>query len=244
MSAKILEGKITFINHDKGYAMIEYTDGSKKKVAKGKIDMATQKIWKENNKIKKTHHFSVGDVLQFNLETSSNGGRLVASFLQFKFNNALNNLLHKATIENKFLGYLKQVDKNFFVKEIDSYLFFPISLSPWQLLPAEKDLNEPVSFFLNNIQKKDHITASLSNNKYLPEFLEATKLFKAQQIIQSTVYKISPHAYYVYVVGKVITAKIDRALYSDKKIELGSVLPITISFLNKQKIAVAPAPEN
>lgn len=240
MSAKILEGTITFINHEKQYAMIEYPDGNKKKIAKGKIDMVTQKEWQQKNKIKKTHLYSVGDVLQFNLETGAKTGRLSAVNLQFKYNNALNSLLQKAGTENKFLGYLKKVDEDFFVKEIDSYLFFPVKLSPWQLPPNEKDFNEPVTFSLVQPEKKVNLQASLTNNKYLPEFNEAVKLFKSKAVVEAELYRITSHSLYVYVVGKVITAKINAELVNNTSLKTGDKIPVKINYLSKDKIAVEP----
>lgn len=244
MSAKILEGAITFINHEKEYAMIEYLDGGKKKIAKGKIDIPTQKIWQQNKKIKKTHQYSVGDVLQFNLETGAKTGRLAAVNLQFKFNNALNSLLQKATIENKFLGYLKKVDDDYFVKEIDSYLFFPVKISPWQLPPDEKDFNEPVSFSMLQPEKKDNLYVSLTDNKYLPEFNEAVKLFKSKTVVEAEVYRVTSHSLYVHVVGKIISAKINAEVIDTAMFKIGDKIPVKISYLSKEKIAVVPVDES
>ncbi len=241
MSAKILEGTITFINHEKQYAMIEYPDGGKKKIAKGKIDMVTQKEWQQKNKIKKTHPYSVGDVLQFNLETGAKTGRLSAVNLQFKFNNALNNLIQKATTENKFLGYLKKVEDDFFVKEIDSYLFFPVKLSPWQFPPNERDFNEPVTFSLLQPDKKINIQVSLTDNKYLPEFNEAVKLFKSKAIVTAEIYRVTSHSLYVYVVGKVIKAKINTELLDSASLKVGDKIPVKINYLSKDKIVIEPA---
>ena len=240
MSAKVLEGAITYINHEKQYAMIEYVDGNKKKIAKGKIDSLTQKGWLEKNKIKKTHQYSVGDVLQFNLETVPKTGNLAAVNLQFKFNTALNNLQQKARTENKFLGYLKNVDDEFFVKEIDSYLFFPVKLSPWQLLPDEKDFNEPVTFSLLQPEKKESLLVTLTDNKYLPEFNEAVKLFKSKSVIDAEITRLSSHSVYVNIVGEVINGKIKNELLNIEELKVGDKIPVRISYLSKDKVAVEP----
>ena len=240
MSAKVLEGAITYINHEKQYAMIEYVDGNKKKIAKGKIDLLTQKGWLEKNKIKKTHQYSVGDALQFNLETVPKTGNLAAVNLQFKFNTALNNLQQKARTENKFLGYLKNVDDEFFVKEIDSYLFFPVKLSPWQLPPDEKDFNEPVTFSLLQPEKKESLLVTLTDNKYLPEFNEAVKLFKSKAVVDAEITRLSSHSVYVNVVGEVITGKIKNELLNLEGLKVGDKIPVRISYLSKDKLAVEP----
>ena len=59
--SQTFEGKISFINHDKKYAMIEYEEGNKKKTVRASIDEKTQKEMVE----KKTHP----------QETSFYGGR-------------------------------------------------------------------------------------------------------------------------------------------------------------------------
>ena len=41
------EGKISFINHEKKYAMIEYEEGNKKKTVRAVIDEKIQKELKE-----------------------------------------------------------------------------------------------------------------------------------------------------------------------------------------------------
>jgi hypothetical protein len=135
MSATGIEGKISFINHDKQYAIIEYMQGGKKRTANGLISPKQQQAWKQANLIKKTHVFSVGDVVTFNLKLSDRGDKMVASAIQFRYNTALDVLINKAATDNKFIGYLKEVEGKYFVKEIESYLFFPVPLSPWQLPP-------------------------------------------------------------------------------------------------------------
>ena len=179
-------------------------------------------------------------MLQFNLETVAKTGNLAAVNLQFKFNTALNNLQQKALAENKFLGYLKNVDDEFFVKEIDSYLFFPVKLSPWQLPPDEKDFNEPVTFSLLQPEKKENLLVSLTDNKYLPEFNEAVKLFKSKAVVSAEVTRLSNHSVYVNVVGGVITAKIKNDLLELEGLKIGDKIPVTISYLSKDKIAVEP----
>jgi len=55
---------------------------------------------------------------------------MIADCIEFRFNNALDNLINKSAIENRFVGYLKKVDDDYFVKETGSYIFFPLKLSP------------------------------------------------------------------------------------------------------------------
>ena len=231
------EGKIAFINHDKQYAMIEYEEGNKKKTVRASIDEKAQKEMKEKKLIRKTHHFMVGDIVSFQVKLSDRGDRMVAMGMEFLYNNALDVLINKSLLSNKFIGYLKLVDDKYFVKEIDSYLFFPVPFSPWQIVPAELDLNEQVTFSLENIEKKEKIFASLFNNNYIPEFEQAVKLFKAKTVIAAQIYKISPHSIYLNIIGNKIQSKIDF----EEGVQINDTINIVISYLGKNKIAVVRA---
>ena len=244
MSKTDLLGKIAFINHEKMYAMIEYEQNGKKKTVKGHIDDRIQKDQKEKNLIKKTHNFLMGDVVSFKLKATDRGDRMIAANINFLYNNALEVLINQAAVDNKFTGYLKAADDKYFVKEIDSYLFFPVPFSPWQIIPTEDDLNEPVTFSLENLQKKDKITASLLNNEYIPEFSTAVKLYKAKTPILAEIFKVSPFALYVNVVDDKIQAKIPIVkLQENITYQPGDKISVVITYLSKSKIAVEQVEE-
>ena len=228
------EGKISFINHDKKYAMIDYEEANKKKTVRADIDDKKQKELKEKKLIKKTHHFMVGDVVSFVVKLSDRGDRMMATSVEFLYNNTLDVLINKSLLTNKFIGYLKMVDDKYFVKEIDSYLFFPVPFSPWQIIPEELDLNEQVFFSLENIERKEKIFASLFNNKYIPEFEQAVKLFKTKTALSAEVFKVSPHSIYLNIIGNKIQAKIDF----EEGFNVGDKIEVLISYLGKNKIAV------
>lgn len=241
--SETIKGKVTFINHEKKYVMLEYLQGNRKKTVNGSIDEKVQKQWKEKKLIKKTHHFLVGDEVNFKLELAGRGDRMVATNIDFLYNNMLNVLLDKSKDDNRFLGYLKVVDDKYFVKEIESYLFFPVPFSPWQQIPTEDELNEQVSFSLQNIDRKEKIFAALFDNNYIPEFNAAVKLFKNKTPIEATVYDVKPHGIYLNIVGDKIKAKI--ALGKDeaadallKDIKIGDKINVLITHLSKSKIVV------
>ncbi len=237
--SEITQGKITFINHDKKYAIIEYLQGNKKKVVSTSIDDALQKKEKLKGIIKKTHHYMVGDVVSFRVRLSDRGDKMIADKTEFLYNNALDVLLNKSSETNKFTGYLKIADDKYYVKEIDSYLFFPVPFSLWQIVPTENELNEQVTFSLENTHKKEKIFASLFNNRYIPEFEQAVKLFKSKTPVDATVYKITPLGIYVNVVSDKIQSKLLPE--KDNKIAVGDVIKIIITHLAKDKIAVKKA---
>ena len=232
--SQTIEGKISFINHEKKYAMIEYEEGNKNKTVRASIDEQSQKQMKAKNIIKKTHHFMVGDVVSFQVKLSDRGDRMMASGTEFLYNNALDVLINKSFVSNKFIGYLKMVDDKYFVKEIDSYLFFPVPFSAWQIVPEELDLNEQVHFSLENIDKKEKIYASLFNNKYIPEFEQAVKLFKTKTPVMAEVFKVSPYSIYLNIISEKIQAKIDF----EEGLNVGDKIEVLISYLGKNKIAV------
>jgi len=242
MSTTVIQGHVSFVNHEKKYVMIEYEVNGKKKNINGIVDDTTQQDLIKKGIIKKKHLFHIGDVVNFMAGLSGRGDKMVASNIQFLYNTALDALLNKAKTDNRFTGYLKIVDANYFVKEIDSYLFFPVTISPWQIKPSEADLNEPVDFMLENIERKEKATAKLFDNKYIPEFSAALKLHKAKTPVEAEVYKISPHGIYLNVVKDKIQAKIPLSKNSGaqhlKDIKVGDTIKVLITYLSPVKIVV------
>ena len=223
MSNTIQTGRVSFVSHDKNYIIIEYEVTGKKKVVNGSVD-------KKNLKTK--HVFQIGDTVSFTVGLSGQGDRMAAANIRFMYNTALDALINKAKTENNFIGYLKVVDGKYFVKEIDSYLFFPLPLSPWQIKPTEAELNEAVTFSLENTDKKHKITARLYNNKYIPEFYSVVKLNKTNSPIEATVYKISPHGIYLNLIGDKVQVKIPFR----EGVKLKDTVTVRIVYLSPFKI--------
>jgi len=242
MSNTILQGKVSFVNHEKKYVMIEYEVNGKKKTINGIVDDKTQQESIKKGLAKKVHTFHIGDMVNFVAGLSDRGDKMVASNVQYLYNTALDVLINKSHTENNFIGYLKMADDKVYVKEIDSYLFFPVATSPWQIIPTEKELNEAVTFSLENTDNKEKVTAKLFNNNYIPEFYTAVKLHKSKTPVEAEIYKISPHGIYINVVGDKIQAKIPigknepKDLPGDKKI--GDKIKVAITYLSPVKIIV------
>jgi ribosomal protein S1 len=239
MNDTLITGKVTFVNHEKKYIAIEYEKNDKLKSVNGYVDEPPQPGSKSQKPIKNKHTFHIGDTVNFTLSKSVRGDKTIATNIQYLYNNALDVLVNKAKTENRFLGYLKNVDGKYFVKEIDSYLFFPTFLSPWQVKPKEADLNEAVSFELENLHNKEKITASLFNQKFITEYYLAEKAFSKKEIIEAAIYKITPHGIYLNVFGENIQAKLPvNADNVAANVKIGDKLKIRISYLSKMKIAV------
>ncbi|MCW3091087.1 MAG: hypothetical protein JWP81_2156 [Ferruginibacter sp.] len=241
MSTETIMGTITFINHDKDYATIEYTLNGKKKTITGNTSEKEQLKLKAEKIIKKVHRFHVGDEVSFVINRSARGDKMIADCIEFRFNNALDNLINKSEIENRFVGYLKKVDDNYFVKETGSYIFFPLKLSPWERKPSESSLNEPFFFKLENIDKPDKVTAAPFKSLYIPEYMAAMKYFKNKAPVEAVIYKITPHGIFVNILGDKIQAKLpvpnERESSSTlKTLKVGDGVKIIITYLGSSRI--------
>ncbi len=241
---KPTEGKITFIHHEKNRAVIEYIDNNRKKTIQANLDFKTEQIAKDQKIRKKNHRFLVGDQVSFLIKkTGANGSVQYAENLKYLYNTALELLINKAAVDNKFLGYIKITDEEYFIKEIESYLFFPLNLSAYEIAPADKDTEQPVYFKLDNLEKPDKITAILYNHHYIPEYLTAIQHFKKQTAVHATVYNITPFGIYVHLIGDTIKAKlsIDESLQKmieNKSIEINTNIQVKIKHISSTRIVV------
>jgi len=240
MSKTELLGKLSFINHEKQYAMIEYEVNGKKKTVRGSIDLRMQKDLKDKKVIRKVHHFMIGDMVSFNIKASDKGDKVDAVNIEYLYNSALDMVINKASTNNSFKGYLKAGGDQLFVKEMESYVFFPVQVSPWQVLPTADELNEPVIFSLDHPEKKDKAMAVLSRVRYIPEYYTALKLFTEKKAVEAVIYRITSHSVYVHVVKDKVSAKLPLT-DTMKDLKVGDKLTVQITFLGPTKIAVEPA---
>lgn len=232
MSHTLHTGNVSFVNHEKKYIIIEYEVNGKKKVVNGKVD--------EKN-LKAKHVFHIGDTVSFTVGLSGRGDKMVASDIKFLYNNALDVLINKARTENNFTGYLKIIDDKYYVKEIDSYLFFPVIISPWQVKPSDEELNEAVTFALDNLDKKEKITASLFTLKFIPEYYSAERALKKNEPITAEIYKITEYGIYLNVFGERVQAKIPpTAGHLPADLKVGDKINVRIIYFSKTKIVVEP----
>jgi predicted RNA-binding protein (virulence factor B family) len=107
-----------------------------------------------------------------------------------------------------------------------------VPLSPWQIKPTEAELNEAVTFALENLDKKEKITAKLYNNKYIPEFYTAVKFNKANAPVDAAVYKVTPHGIYLNLVADKIQVK----LPFKEGVKVNDVISVKIVYLSPFKI--------
>lgn len=241
MNNSTIKGNVSFVNHEKKYILIEYEQNGKKKAVKGPFTENLAATTKEKTKRVKTHLFHIGDTVTCTIKLSDRGDRMVASNIKYLYNTALDLLIEKARTSNNFTGYLKIVDARYYVKEVDSYLFFPLPDSPWLLPPSENELNEAVIFSLENIDKKNMITAKLFNNHYIPEFYKAVKAHKSKTPVEAVVYKITPHGIYLQLFGDKMQSKIPFSEQLAASLQIGDTLPVIINYISNTRIIVEPA---
>lgn len=234
MSNTILQGKVSFVNHEKKYVLIEYDAGNKKKSINGLVDDKTQQQLIDKKIIKKKHQFHIGDVVSFQAKLSDRGDRMAAVNIQFQYNNALDVLLNKAKTENLFIGYLKEAEGKYFIKEIDSYLFFPLLLSPWQILPPQEEWEAAVQFALVHTDKKEKVSARLSKPKYIAAYYTAVRFQKEGTTIEAKIYKITPHGIYVHVIAD----KIQARLPFKEGLKVNDTVKIKIIYIGEDKVII------
>ena len=238
MDKTIYKGTISFVNHDKYYATIDYEQNGKKKTINCKTDEKEQVKGENSKKARKPHLFRIGDEVNFQVKLSDRGDKMIAYNIKFLYNTELEKLINRAKIENRFSGYLKMVDDELFVKEWDSYIFFPLKLSKWEKPPAESAFNEAISFKLLNLDKPNAIAAELFSHDFIPEYRKALEHFKNKTPIEATVSKISPFAVYLDLFGNSIQAKMELSAENLKEIKTGDKVNVTINFLSVSKIVV------
>ena len=190
---QVFKGKISFINYEKHFATIDYLHNNKAKSVNFKTNAPGSN--------KKAHQYKLHDSVSFQLKLSDRGDKMTAYNVKFGHNEPADLLLQKTEKENRFAGYLKVVDGKFFVKEIDSYILFPVQLSRWEKEPVESAANVAISFKLVNIDKPNALAAELFSHNYIPEYKKALQHFNNKIDIDAVVHKISPHGVYLDLFG-------------------------------------------
>lgn len=230
MDQQSYKGKISFINYEKHFATIEYLHNNKLKAVNCKTDAADSD--------KKPHQYRLGDGVSFQLKLSDRGDKMTAYNVKYLHNTAIDLLIQKAAIENRFSGYLKIVEDRYFVKEWESYVLFSLQLSPWEKPPVETAANEAISFRLLNLDKPNSIVAELFSHNYIPEYRMALQHFNNKIDVEAIVYKISPHAVYLNLFGEKIQAKLPLTAFDENVVKEGDTIQVQITHFTNTRIVV------
>lgn len=229
MDQQLYRGKISFVNYEKQFATIEYLHNNKQKSVNCKTNAAES--------AKKPHQYRLGDAVSFQLKLSDRGDKMTAFNVTFLHNTAIDLLIQKAAIENRFAGYLKIVDGKFFVKECDSYILFPIQLSRWEKEPVETAANEIISFKLINLDKPN-VSAELFSHNYIPEYKKALQHFNNKIEIAAIVYKVTPHAVYLNLFADKMQAKLAVTDIQKDVVNVGDIVRVQIAHFTTNRIVV------
>jgi hypothetical protein len=227
-------GKISYINHEKLFATIEYMKGTKLKSINFQFT--------EESLHKKPHQFRLGDVVSFRTKLTDRGDKLNACDVKFLHNTAIDLLIQKAGFENRFSGYLKKVDDSYFIKEADSYILLPLHLSPWEKPPAPTAENEMIAFSLLHTDKPNALAAELFSHTYIPEYKMALQHFKNEIDAEATVTRVSPHAVYLGLFDNAIQAKLPLTAFENQTIKEGDTVQVLIVHLTPDRIVVKRVP--
>jgi len=183
-----------------------------------------------------------GDHVRFVIHKSG-AGVFYADQVVFEYNHALEVLINKAKEENRFAGYVKLADEQYFIKEIDSYLFIPLGLSRFEIPPVPSETGKPVVFKLLHIDKPDRIIAELYNHNYVPGYKVAIKQFKNEETINATVKKMTPFGVFVLLAESHLESKlpIDDNLsekINNGEIDLEKSIQVKIKHLSGDRIVI------
>ena len=230
MEEQIYKGKISFVNYEKYFATIDYPHGNKKKSVNCKTNAADSG--------KKPQHYRLGDEVSFQLKLSDRGDKMTAYNVKYRHNEAIALMIQKTAIENRFSGYLKKIDNNYYVKEWENYILFPLQLSPWEIPPVESAENVAINFSLTNLEKPNAIKAELFSHFYIPEYKKAEFFFDKQFDVEAVVSKITPHAVYLNLFGDKIQSKLAVTKEEKESLKEGDTVKVIITHLTPTKIAV------
>ncbi len=227
----IYKGKISFVNYEKQFATIDYLKGAKHKTVNCKTT--------EEGANKKPHQFRLGDVISFQLKLSDRGDKQTAHSIKYLHNEAINLLLQKSLLENRFTGYLKKVEDKYFVKEIDSYILFPLLLSPWEKPPVNTAENEAIMFRFFNLEKPNALQAELFSHNYIPAYKKAIHHFENEVTTEATVVKSTPHGIHVAFFDNEVQAKLPAM--AGEEIKEGTAIKVKITHLTPFRIVIKKA---
>ncbi|HUR66090.1 MAG TPA: hypothetical protein VMZ03_07035 [Chitinophagaceae bacterium] len=227
LDQQVYKGKISFINYQKQFATIGYLHNNKEKTVNFRTDMG---------KGKKAQQFRLGDGVDFQLKLSDRGDKMAAYNVRFTHNTSIDLLIQKAAIENRFAGYLKVVEDKYFVKELETYILFPLRLSSWEVPPVETAVNVAINFKLIDLDKQNSIQAELFSHNYIPEYRKALQHFNNEIDIEAKVSRVSPHAVYLDLFGEKMKAKLNVSEAGEVK--EGDTIRVLITYLNPYRIVV------
>lgn len=182
MEDKVYKGEVTAFYQTKKYGFIQSGD------EKYFFFMGNNELAERKKKGLPPHDFSIGDQVEFKLEPGIKEGEYQAYDIIFLTNPSRENLVKEYQEKGILTGYLKKIEDDFFVKEINSYSIIPLNICAEELdfeNVYTNRLNELVSFKLKNSKLRlDKLTAFLVDRKLSEKYLFLFHLVESKQEIE------------------------------------------------------------
>ena len=233
-------GQIAYLREGKSHGVIEYEDNGEPKSILFLRNMKEQVAFKKQNLQKDVHQFRSGDIVKFQIKHSEKDiTKSIAYNVFYLRNEALDNLLNLAAISNKFFGFLKKIEEDYFVKEVQTYLFIPVDFSKWEHLPSDDLVNTKVSFKLINQQKINKLSAKLLDATYRDEIQVIKSYLDKQDPIAATITKLNPNSIAVDLLNGQFKGKLPLSdNLENVKCEVGEEVIVRIENIDKNVIEV------
>ena len=191
-------GHVVRFIKDRGFGFIEAEDGEIYFFFRDKEDLKKKK---QAGLIPYIHNYISGDRVSFNLRLSQRDeGKIEAYDVAFITNERRAILINNFQEYGFLEGYIKIFDpETIFVKDKSTYVYVPITISEWEENLEEvyqKRENTLVRYKLNQVNRTDKLTATLSDAKFVDEYYVLMSHFDNQTPIRATITGKSKHGYH------------------------------------------------
>lgn len=143
--------------------------------------------------------FFKGDQVSFKIKYNESGD-LVAYDLEFISNENFDRLLSKIAQGQELLGYLKKIGDEYYIKDIDTYIFIPLSISVWEKDHEEiydNRLNRLLSYtMLGKASSQRKLKAALTDRRFIDDYFTLKEFCRKSKIITATITGKSEKGYY------------------------------------------------
>jgi ribosomal protein S1 len=184
-STKVYNGYVSYYNTNKHFGFIECEDGNSYYFFLDAKDLKrkNRELYKMGLSILKKKIYT-GDEVNFKLKNSND--KIEAYDMEFVGNYRRQLLIDEAVEKQTLLGYLKQIEGNFFVKHISTYVFVPLKISVYEIdidSVYTQRLNQLVKFKLEQKKHIDKLSAILVDRKFSDSWEKVKEAFDTQENI-------------------------------------------------------------
>lgn len=234
----IYKGQIAYLQEGKSHGVIEYQDNNERKSILFLRNIKEQVAFKKQNLQKDIHTFRNGDVVQFQIKQSDKDStKFIAYYVLYIKNEAVDALLNLAKTSNKFIGFLKKIEEDYFIKEVTTYLFIPVMFSNWEYLPNDDLINKKISFKLINQEKINKLSAKLLDTTYTDEIQTLKWHLDEQRPLIATIMKFNPASVSVSLLDGQFKGKLPLSEnVNETTFSIGDTIKVTVDSIDKNII--------